>query len=102
MSKVPGTDVPSTETGTIEVAANGLSRRTVLGGAAFVVGLGATAMMTTSASAKTSQKEAMYQDKPKGSSKCSGCVQFEEPKSCKVVDGDISPEGWCQLFTPKG
>lgn len=93
--------VPSTETGKIEVAADGLSRRTVLGGAAFVVGLGATAMMATSASAKTGQKEAMYQDKPKDGNKCSGCSQFEAPKACKLVDGEISPEGWCQLYTPK-
>ena len=32
---------------------------------------------------------------------CDGCVNFQPPKACKFVQGDISPSGWCQLFAPK-
>lgn len=85
-----------------EADMDGISRRAWLGGAAMVVGVGATCMMATSAAAKTSQKDAKYQDKPQGSDKCSGCTQFQAPDACQVVDGKISPEGWCQLFAKKG
>jgi hypothetical protein len=26
------------------------------------------------------------------------CTFFEAPKSCKVVEGDISRDGWCKVF----
>ena len=79
-----------------------LSRRAMLGGTALVLGAGASGLMATSAlAAKTPQKAAMYQDKPKDGKMCSACTQFEAPGSCKLVDGSISPNGWCQLFTPK-
>lgn len=79
----------------------GISRRGVLGGAAVAAGIGA-GLVSTSAYAKTSQADAKYQDKPNGSSMCSTCAQFEAPSSCKLVDGSISPNGWCMLYTPKG
>ena len=79
---------------------SGLSRRKVLGGAAVAVGLGA-GLVSTAAYAGTSQADAKYQDKPNGASKCGTCMQFEAPNKCKLVDGDISENGWCILFTPK-
>lgn len=79
----------------------GLSRRTMLGGAALVAGIGASAVLSTTAQAKVPQNSAKYQDSPKGSSKCEGCSQFQAPDACKVVDGKVSPNGWCQLFSPK-
>ena len=85
-----------------------LSRRTVLGGAAALVGTGTACLIATRAAAqtktaqtKTPQTAAKYQDHPQGQSKCSGCVQFQAPDACKVVEGKISPEGWCQLFAAK-
>jgi len=47
---------------------------------------------------KMSQKEAEYQDSPKDIRMCATCTLFEPPKSCKVVEGDISPHGWCKAF----
>ena len=47
---------------------------------------------------KVSKELAKYQDSPKDGHKCSECAFFEAPKSCKAVDGDISPDGWCQLW----
>ncbi len=80
-----------------------LSRRTLLGGAAALVGAGTASLIATPAAAqsKTPQTAAKYQDHPQGQSKCSGCVQFQAPAACKVVEGKISPEGWCQLFAAK-
>ena len=79
---------------------NGISRRKVLGGAAVAVGLGA-GLVSTAAYAGMSQTDAKYQDKPSGSSKCGTCMQFEAPSKCKLVDGTISENGWCMLYTPK-
>jgi hypothetical protein len=31
----------------------------------------------------------------------SGCYNFQAPAACRFVQGDISPNGWCQLFAPK-
>jgi hypothetical protein len=56
---------------------------------------------TARAQQKVSKELAKYQDSPNDGHKCSDCVFFEPPGSCKAVDGDISPNGWCQLFTPK-
>jgi hypothetical protein len=35
---------------------------------------------------------------PKGMFSCATCTFFVKPRSCKVVAGDISPQGWCKLF----
>jgi hypothetical protein len=43
-----------------------------------------------------------YQAQPKGEQKCSKCLNFiAESKTCKLVDGPISPDGWCSLWTKK-
>ena len=47
---------------------------------------------------KVSKELAQYQDSPKDGQKCAECSFFEKPNACKAVDGDISPEGWCQLW----
>jgi hypothetical protein len=48
--------------------------------------------------AKMSQAAARYQDRPRGGLSCIGCTFFRRPRSCQVVEGDISPQGWCKLF----
>ncbi len=53
------------------------------------------------AQAKVPQKTVAYQDKPKGTQRCDGCTNFQPPNACKVVEGAISAEGWCSLFTQK-
>jgi hypothetical protein len=47
---------------------------------------------------KLSQRDAGYQDTPKDDHACGTCTLFQPPKSCKVVEGDISDHGWCKLF----
>jgi hypothetical protein len=52
----------------------------------------------TCAAEKMTREQAQYQDQPKGISMCATCTLFEPPKSCKVVEGDVSPNGWCRAF----
>ena len=77
----------------------GVSRRTVLLAAAAAAP--ALALMTTGAQAKMAQTAAKYQATPKDGKQCDGCVQFTAPNSCKLVDGEISPTGYCILWAKK-
>jgi hypothetical protein len=45
-----------------------------------------------------SQHDAEYQDHPKGGLNCAACSLYRAPRSCQVVDGYISPSGWCKYF----
>jgi hypothetical protein len=47
---------------------------------------------------KMSKQQAEYQDSPKGIAMCATCTLFVAPHSCKVVDGDVSPNGWCKVY----
>ena len=85
-----------------------LSRRRLLQ-SAVVVGATAPLLLSTSARAasdKTTKKAAQYQDKPNGNKECSKCRFFIKPKNsgkmgtCQLVQGAISPHGYCMLFTP--
>ena len=60
----------------------------------------AVALASASAGAQTkvSKREAEYEDKPRDIRMCATCSFFEQPKGCKVVEGDVSPDGWCNLF----
>jgi hypothetical protein len=81
-----------------------LSRRSLLRAAACAgVGLAAGAMSARSAMAqqKASKQAMHYQDKPSGDKKCSECLQFVAPGSCKVVEGAISPNGYCIAWVKK-
>ncbi len=77
----------------------GVSRRTVLLGAAAAAP--ALALMTSAAEAKMAQAAVKYQPDPKDGHQCDGCNFFVAPNACKMVDGDISPTGWCALWVKK-
>jgi len=71
-------------------------------------GLGAIGAMSLAGSAnaqqvakKAAQKAVMYQQTPKDGKQCSGCQHFEAPSSCRIVDGEINPNGYCILFAKK-
>lgn len=54
------------------------------------------------ASVKVSQASVQYQTQPKGDQKCSECLHFvAESNTCKLVEGQISPDGWCTLWVRK-
>ena len=75
------------------------SRRSVLKSAVALAGAATCAGLGSSreawAQAKASKEAMKYQEQPKGDQKCSNCLQFVAPDSCKVVDGKISPDGYC-------
>jgi hypothetical protein len=77
-----------------------LSRRLLLRGAAAAAGiLGATSNLAA-AQPKISKVAVNYQDHPDGDKRCDKCAQFQPPDSCKMVEGAISPQGSCRIFTP--
>jgi hypothetical protein len=78
---------------------SGVSRRTVLFAAAGAAPL--IALTGGQAQAKIAQTAVKYQTTPKDGHQCDGCVQFVAPNACKLVDGDISPTGWCSLWVKK-
>jgi hypothetical protein len=82
-----------------------VSRRAVLakglGVVAVVASLTAIDVSASEAQKKMAPKMVQYQQKPKGDQKCSICLHFVPPDSCKLVEGKINPEGWCSLFAPK-
>jgi hypothetical protein len=51
---------------------------------------------------KVDQSVVAYQTTPNAGAQCSLCVNFVAPNACKVVNGVISPTGWCTAFAPKG
>ena len=54
------------------------------------------------ATSKVSPASVQYQAQPKGEQKCSGCLNFvAESNTCKLVTGQVSPEGWCSLWAKK-
>jgi hypothetical protein len=82
----------------------GTSRRKLLTSVLWAAALAnAATLFGTSEAAraqpKVSKEQAKYQDTPKDDQKCSGCTYFVNPNSCKLVDGEIKPDGWCQLWT---
>lgn len=82
-----------------------VSRRDLLKGAALLAG--AIALRPARAQAKAPKSAMKYQDHPKGDAKCSNCLQWIPGKTptamgtCKVVEGPISPEGWCLAYVKK-
>jgi hypothetical protein len=61
-------------------------------------GVIAFAIPPAPAQQKMSQIDAEYQDEPKSALSCAACSLFRLPRSCEVVEGDISPDGWCKFF----
>ena len=79
-----------------------LSRRIVLlHSAGYAAGAVALLAPVKKAYAKMAQKAVEYQDTPKGDQQCSNCSLFQEPDACTLVDGNISPTGWCKFWVKK-
>lgn len=74
----------------------------------FIKAMGCAAAAAVSAQAqeykpqeqkKLTKAAARYQATPKGNESCGTCPYFQFPKSCVVVEGDVSVEGWCPIYT---
>ncbi|HTI48542.1 MAG TPA: iron oxidase [Casimicrobiaceae bacterium] len=85
--------------------ANGtLSRRVLIRSAVVLAGAacaGVASQRQALAQGKVAKAAMKYQDQPNGDKKCSNCMQFIAPDSCKVVEGKISPNGYCIAWVKK-
>jgi hypothetical protein len=66
------------------------------GGAAAILGVGANCPLF--GRDKMPKQDVDYQDNPKGIQMCATCSLFDPPTSCKIVEGDVSPNGWCKDY----
>lgn len=89
-----------------------ISRRLVLKkGMLVVAGVAVAGTLLRSpgaaAAGKASKSTMMYMDKPHGNQDCSNCIHFvpgakkSADGTCTVVEGSISPHGWCVAYGPK-
>ncbi len=84
-----------------------VSRRTLLRSAAtiasgaVVLAAAITATHAEADSSKMTQAAAAYQTSPKSGQRCDSCAFFKAPSSCQLVDGTISPVGWCKFYAKK-
>ena len=75
------------------------SRRKVMGAAGKGVSAGLLLRISPAgASDKMTRQQAEYQDTPNGIYSCGVCTLFEPPNICKVVEGEVSKDGWCKAF----
>ena len=81
-----------------------ISRRLLFQSAAAIAGgFAALISMGLPAVAKMSQQSAGYliSPKDKGDQSCATCALFQTPSSCSLIDGTISPTGWCRFYAKK-
>ena len=85
-----------------------ISRRECIGWSLAALGtFGLARGAVAQATPKVPQKDAQYQATPKNGQKCDMCqyyvaaAQPNAPGACQLVDGSISPNGWCALFAKK-
>jgi hypothetical protein len=86
-----------------EGCSDALSRRSLLQRAMGTVGAAAVIAAQTkpaAAAIKISKAAVAYQDHPEGNKRCGKCLQFQAPDSCKMVDGPVSAQGFCRIFSP--
>jgi hypothetical protein len=79
-----------------------ISRRVLFRNAAATLG-GLAVLISTGvpAEAKMTQQAAKYQPTPKNGQSCATCALFNAPASCNLIDGEISPTGWCNFYAKK-
>ena len=95
-------------TTTPKIPTTDLSRRDLLTNTAYAAGAvpilcaAATIMPTPAmAQAQVPKSAVAYQDQPKGKLDCASCKVFQPPNACKTVAGEISPNGWCNIWVKK-
>jgi hypothetical protein len=86
------------------------ARRSLLNRAASLATLLVAPTLTTITQAlaegKLAKSKVNYQETPKAGKDCDDCLHFIPGKTaaisgtCKLVEGDISPRGYCLAFTP--
>jgi len=89
-------------------SSSAITRRTFVANAVVLPALAALLLAeTTAAEAKGSKAQFKYQSTPNAGHKCSQCTFYVAGSSstasgtCKIVDGSISPNGWCTAWSKK-
>lgn len=81
------------------------NKRSALRGIARTgLGVLAVSLIGTHAKAqdvKVAQNLVQYQNMPKDGQECDMCVNWVAPNACKIVEGVISPKGYCVAYAPK-
>ena len=77
-----------------------ISRRSLFQAAAGAAAILSAATGPAAAQVKVSKASVAYQDEPDGDKDCGACAHFMPPGACRIVQGPISPRGYCRLFTP--
>lgn len=84
---------------------SGTARREILRRTVWLAGAGcAVAKFGTrdaEAQHKLAKAEAHYQEYPNAQQHCAACAFYVAPVACRLVRGEVSPNGWCGLFRPK-
>jgi hypothetical protein len=75
-----------------------LLRGSLLGAAVAGTGAMSACMRARGVPGNVPKTFASYQDRPNGRQRCGGCKHFLQPNRCEIVDGGISPQGWCRYF----
>ena len=84
-----------------------VTRRNFLRGAATAVAGAAIPIRFAHAQQKASKQAMQYQDTPKNGQQCDTCLHFvpgakpDAMGTCKIVEGPISPKGWCIAYVKK-
>lgn len=77
-------------------------RRSVLRAALAAACMLALPVVGHAQGGKVKKAQSKYQDTPKGNQNCAKCLHFvAADNSCKVVEGKVSPQGWCQFWAAK-
>lgn len=79
------------------------SRRSVLRAVLRVLAMAMPAASTSGrvraqSQDKMTKAHAEYQETPNGIYSCATCTLFVPPTACKVVEGEVSRDGWCKAF----
>lgn len=74
------------------------TRRAALGWFGMTVLAVVTGTGSVLAQSQVSKEQAKYQGSPRDGKKCAGCKHFKAPDSCRLVEGKISPDGWCRFW----
>jgi hypothetical protein len=73
------------------------------GGGAALIGLSQAGAQTTKPKpslAKRPKEKVGYRDQPYEGRSCAKCVLYVGNGQCVIVEGEVSPDGWCMQWTP--
>ena len=75
------------------------ARRKAVGALTGAISAGLVSRISRARAAeKMTRQQAEYQNTPNGIYSCGMCTLFEKPNACKVVEGEVSKDGWCKAF----